>query len=337
MIRFSIRLNNDVEPDRWLELVTLAESLGFDHIWVSHDLFWRSAPVLVAAAAQRTSRIRLGIGVTNPCSAHPAELAMHAATLQEFSDGRFLLGLGAGADEFLAWAGIDPVQRPVPRTREALLGIRALLEGGRPADVPGSGAGWRPEAYLRTEPAHTPIYLGGMGPAMLRLAGEVADGALPLLYPPERFPAALEEIGAGARRSGRELEAIDIAACVWCSIDADVDRARWALAQKIAYYGSSFSAHLLSAAGLSLSDFLPIQRAMSAGDHNLAASLVSPAMLSLGIAGDASEVAARCRKLVDSGARHVSFGPPLGPDPVTAVRQLGEVVLPALRLRARER
>jgi 5,10-methylenetetrahydromethanopterin reductase len=335
--RFSIRLNNDIGPDLWLELMTLAEDLGFDQIWVSHDLFWRSAPVLVAAAARQTRRIGLGIGVANPCSAHPAELAMHAATLQELAQGRFLLGLGAGADEFLGWAGITPAYGPVRRTREALLAIRALLEGKRPADVAGAGPGWRREAYLRTGEARTPIYLGGMGPAMLRLAGELADGALPLLFPPERLPAAREQIEAGARRSGRHPAGIDVAACVWCSVDADAERARRALAQKIAYYGASFSSDLLAAAGLSLSDFAPIQRAMSVEDPDRAASLVGPAMLSLGIAGDASEVADRCRWLVEAGARHISFGPPLGPDPAAALRQLGSIVLPALRSAAGER
>ncbi len=256
---------------------------------------------------------------------------MHAATLQELAEGRFLLGLGAGADEFLGWAGIEPTYGPVRRTRSALLGIRALLEGKRPADVLGSGAGWRREAYLRTGAAPTPIYVGGMGPAMLRLAGELGDGALPLLFPPERFRVALEQIEAGAGRSRRAPSAVDVAACVWCSLDGDAERARSALAQKIAYYGASFSPHLLAAAGLSLGDFAPIQRAMSAHQPDLAASLVTPAMLSLGIAGDADEVTKRCRWLVEAGARHISFGPPLGPDPANAIGQLGAIVLPALR------
>lgn len=334
MTRFSIRLNNDIGADQWLDLVTLAEDSGFDQIWVSHDLFWRSAPALVAAAAQRTTRIGLGIGVTNPCSAHPAELAMHAATLQELTRGRFMLGLGAGADEFLGWAGIQPAHGPVRRTRDALLAIRALLEGERPADAVGVDPGWRREAYLRTGAAPTPIYVGGMGPAMLRLAGRLADGVLPLLFPPERLPVALQQIEAGARRSGRPLAGIDVAACVWCSVDADPERARRALAQKIAYYGASFSPDLLAAAGLSVGDFAPVQRAMSAEDPDRAASLVTPGMLSLGIAGDASEVADRCRPLVEAGARHVSFGPPLGPDPATAIRQLGSIVVPALRAAA---
>ncbi|MHB1434311.1 MAG: LLM class flavin-dependent oxidoreductase, partial [Streptosporangiaceae bacterium] len=131
-LRFSLRLNNDLPVPRFAALAAAAEYAGFDQVWISHDLFWRSAPVLVAAAAAATTRISLGIGIMNPYSEHPAELAMHAATLQELSAGRFLLGLGAGAQEFLAWAGIAR-PRPLAATREAVLACRTLLSRGRPA------------------------------------------------------------------------------------------------------------------------------------------------------------------------------------------------------------
>ena len=140
MLKASIRLNNDVTADGFVRIASLCEELGFDQLWVSHDLFWRSATVLLARAFAATSQIRLGAGVMNPVTTHAAELAMHAATLQEISDGRFLLGIGAGADTFLSWAGIVP-DTPVRRTRRALIALRALLTGARP-ELPGG----RPEA-----------------------------------------------------------------------------------------------------------------------------------------------------------------------------------------------
>ena len=124
----SLRLNNDVPVDEFVELARLAESLEFDQIWVSNDLFFRSAPVLLAAAATATSEIALGTCILNPYSIHPAEIAMTAATLQELSGGRFLLGLAAGADDFLGWAGIAR-EAPLARTREAVVAIRALCSG----------------------------------------------------------------------------------------------------------------------------------------------------------------------------------------------------------------
>ncbi len=306
-----------------MRIAALAEEERFDQVWVSNDLFWRSAPVLLAAASAATSRITLGAGVFNPVSMHVSEMAMQAASLHEISGGRFRLGIGAGADRFLGWAGLA-LEPPVTRTRRAIGELRALLSGAAPA-------GWDAEGRLRTGPAPVPIYVGGMGPRMLELAGEVADGALPLLFPPEHYSIAAEQVTVGARRAGRDPGSIDVAACIWCSIDDDRDRARRALAEKIAYYGPSFSPFLLERASISLEDFRPVIAALSRNGPEHAAGLVTPRMLSLGIAGNAAEVAERCMALVAAGARHISFGPPLGPDPERAVVSLGREVLPLLR------
>ena len=100
---------------------------------MSNDLFLRSAPVLAGVLAARTGRIGLGISVMNPYSVHVSELAMAAATVQEVSGGRFLFGLGAGAEQFLGWAGIART-RPLATTRTALVVLRTLL-GHRDIDA----------------------------------------------------------------------------------------------------------------------------------------------------------------------------------------------------------
>jgi len=321
-LRTSLRFNNDLPIEDFVRIAVLAEEAGFDQLWVSHDLFWRSAPVLMTAAARATTRIELGAGVFNPVSMHTSEIAMVAASLSEVSGGRMLLGIGAGADRFLDWARL-PYETPVTRTRKAISELRALLAG----EVPD---GWQEEGRLRTGPVAVPIYVGAMGPKMLGLAGELADGALPLLFPPEHYPQAAAQIEAGAQRAGRELSAVDVAACIWCSIDADPAKARRALAEKIAYYGPSFAPYLLGRASITLEDFGPIQEELARGNQSRAAELVTPRMLSLGIAGGVDEVIERCRGLIAAGAGHISFGPPLGPDPMRAVVALGREVLPAL-------
>jgi 5,10-methylenetetrahydromethanopterin reductase len=322
----SVRLNNDVPVGGFVQLAKLAESMDFDQIWVSNDLFMRSAPVLLAAAATATTHISLGTCILNPYSIHPAEIAMIAATLQELSGGRFLLGLAAGADDFLAWAGIAR-EAPLARTREAIVAIRALCSGLSPTDVHGSGAGWRPDARLRIPTAPTPIYLGAMSPRMLALIGEIADGGLPLLYPPESFVDTMTHIGGGLAASGRQLDDVDVAACIWVSIADDPDRARRPLAAKLAYYGASFPPAVLARVGVDAASLVDL-RTVDPAD---AADRVPPEMLALGVCGTPDDVIVRCRRLVDAGARHVSFGPPLGPDRLTAVRQLGERVIPRLR------
>ncbi len=319
-----MRLNNDLSVREFTELAMAADEAAFDQVWVSHDLFWRSAPVLVAAAAAATRRVHLGIGIMNPFSSHPAELAMHAATLQELSGGRFLLGIGAGAEEFLAWAGLQR-PRPLSAAREAVMACRTLLDRGSPA-----GRGWQSPARLRWDGPRVPIYLGAMGPKMLALGGEVADGVLGLSFPPERAAASAAIVRAAAAAAGRDPESVDVPACFWCSIDDDPDRAAAPLAEKLAYYGPSLSAAQLADAGLSPVSFMPAARALERGEMATARGLITPHMLRLGVFGSAAAIVDRCRGLAAAGATHLSFGPPLGPDPVAAVVRLGRDVLPAL-------
>jgi 5,10-methylenetetrahydromethanopterin reductase len=166
---------------------------------------------------------------------------------------------------------------------------------------------------------------------MTALAGEVADGVLALSYPPERAARSAEVVREAARAAGRDPAELDVPACFWVSVDDDLERARAELAAKLAYYGPSISAPLLAEAGLAPEDFLPAMRALERDGPAAAAALVTDRMLALGIAGDADAVAERCAGLVAAGATHLSFGPPLGPDPLAAVALLGREVLPRLR------
>jgi 5,10-methylenetetrahydromethanopterin reductase len=331
-VKFSVRVNNDLPFAELLELATAAEQTGFDQVWFSNDLFLRSAPVLAGALSVSTGRIGLGIAIMNPYSVHVSELAMAAATAQEISGGRFLLGLGAGAEQFLGWAGLAR-PRPLATTRTALVVLRTLLGHG---DVDRSvlPEWFGPDSALKfAGPQPVPVYVGAMGPKMLAMAGRHADGVLPLLYPPERYATVRPLVLAGAALPGGGSRDVDLPACFWVSVSADGVAARAALAQKLAYSGPSIPAAVLAETGLRPQDFAPAARL--AHDHSPdwrgAAALIDDRMLSLGVAGDVADVLARCRALTRLGARHLSFGPPLGPDPEAAVRLLGEQVLPVLR------
>src|SRR5438270_4710714 len=118
-MKFSLRLNNDLPLARYVELARAAERLGFAQFWVSHDLFLRSTWVVLAAVAQATARIQLGTCIVNPYSANLAEIAMGAVTLDELSAGRFMLGLGAGAADFLSWIGVQQAH-PLAALRESI-------------------------------------------------------------------------------------------------------------------------------------------------------------------------------------------------------------------------
>lgn len=324
-MRFSIRLNNDLPIDQYVKLAQTAEAAGFDQLWVSHDLFLRNSPVILAACAQATERIELGTCILNPYTMHPAEIAMAAATLDELSGGRFNLGIAAGAADFLSWVGIEQ-RRPLRVMRKTIETLHRLFDG-EPVD------GWADQAYLRVEARRRPpIYLGATSPGMLRLAGELADSVLPLLFPPEHLATVRPLVEEGARRAGRTLDDIDLAACIWCSVADDRAAAEDVLRDKIAYYGHAISGYLRDRLGLAESDLAAVEHALQVErDPVKARSLVTDQMLRIGVVGAPEHLIDRLDGLIALGARHLSFGPPLGPDPVEAVALIGREVLPAVR------
>jgi 5,10-methylenetetrahydromethanopterin reductase len=330
-MKFSLRLNNDHPVADYVRLARAAEAAGFDQFWVSDDLFLRSAPVILSAVAAATERIEIGTCILNPYTIHPAEIAMLAATLDELSGGRFNLGLSAGAADFLKWIGITP-EKPRTAVIETVEVINRLLSGERvPFD--GHRLRWTDEAYLRFRPLRrVPVYLGAMSPKMLQATGQIADGGLPLLFPPEHYANVIGYIHQGAESAGRGLDEIDVAACVWASIAEDRAAAEDALKEKIAYYGHALSPLILEQLGLARADFAAIERTvMTENDMDKAKALITAPMMRIGIAGSADDLIERLEALVALGVEHISLGPPLGPDLAEAVEVIGRRVIPHFR------
>jgi len=323
-LRTSVRVNNDLEPEVLVELARRADAGGIDQLWISHDLHLESAPALIGTLAAHTERIGLGIGIANPYTQHPAELAMLAATSHRLTGGRFALGIGAGAEGFLRSVGIDR-ERPLAVTRAAVVAVRALLDGRSPAQdgLPG----WSHQAVLARPAPEVPLYLGATGPRMRALGGELCDGVLALMLPPEAHQRVRAEVEAGWTEP---KPSFDLPVCMWLSMAADREAAHVALAPKLALYGPELGRHLLAAAGMAATDFAPAREALVTGGAAAAAAALTPRMLRLAVVGTPTEVVVRCRSLVSGGAQHLSFGPPLGPDPVEAVDELVETVLPSL-------
>ncbi len=332
-LRFGLRFNSASGPIhdvvRW---AVLAEGLGFDDFWYCQDLMQRDAWIILTAVAAATRRMRVGTCIVNPFSSNPAEIAMRAASLQEYSEGRFVLGIGPGHPSYLDWVGLRQRQ-PLTGLREAAHLLRGLLRG---EDVAFEGRvfrGWKPGARLRfpIPPDPIPIYIGGQGPRVAEFMGEAGDGALPIAFPPEAIEGVVEQIRAGAARTGRSLDGFDLAACVWWSLARTRQQAEDALRPLIAYYGPSLRAGTLAPAGLAPSDFGNVRAAGEAGDLRRAATLVQPQMFRLGITGAIDEVVERVRWLQARGVTQVNIGPPLGPEKEWALRATAEGVIARFR------
>lgn len=200
------------------EFARRAEQLGVDSLWVP-EVWGYDALTGLAYLAACTERIRLGTFVVQLGSRSPALLATSALSLQELSDGRFLLGIGTSGPRVMeGWHGVR-FHRPVQATRETVEIIRIVSGGDRlehdgeiyPLPLPDSrGAALQP--LVRPRPV--PVYIAAMGPQNLRLTGEVADGWLANAFIPESAAVFLEPLREGAESAGRTLAELDLVAPV---------------------------------------------------------------------------------------------------------------------------
>ncbi|MGW0157892.1 LLM class flavin-dependent oxidoreductase [Mycobacterium sp. NPDC003323] len=175
---------------------------------------------LAGAAAARTTRTRIATSVLDTVRRHPVMLAQSALTLSHISQGRFILGLGAGERENLVPYGFDD-RAKVSRFAEALQLIRMLWTADGPLDFVGRHHTLQ-HARLDTEPHASgppPIWIGANGPRVLNLVGEHGDGWWPTgSAGPETYAAQLATIREAAERSGRDPQAITPAKMVVCLI-----------------------------------------------------------------------------------------------------------------------
>jgi len=289
-------------------------------------------PLQEGRAAAHTERIDLGTGVINPYTVNPAELAMHAATLDEYSGGRVRLGISVGAVEFLRWVGLE-ARHPITTMRESVELIRRLMRGERVEHDGRAFRGWTQDAYMRFRPPREriPIYLGAQRRRMLELTGEIADGGLPLLFPPEYVEEVLKHVSAGAARAGRSLEDVDVVGCIWFSVSRDPEAAMDALRDLVSFYGPHLAPEMIGKVDLVPEDFDPIRKALSMRDFQRARSLVTDEMARLAVHGTPEDCVERIERLLGMGLTHVRFGPPLGPDPEETIRLIGEEIIPHFR------
>jgi 5,10-methylenetetrahydromethanopterin reductase len=332
-LSFSISLNSNHGPtSEAVKLAVLSEKNGLDCVWYCQDLFQRDVWVFLTAVATHTKRIDLGTGIVTPYSVNPAELVMHAATLDEYSRGRVRLGISVGAIDFLKWAGIK-VKHPIAGMRESISIIRRLLKGDRVKHNGKVFKNWTVDAYLRFKPIRPsiPIYLGAQSPRLLELTGEIADGGLPLLFPPEYLEEVLKIIQKGTVKVGRKIEDLDIVGCIWFSVSNSYDTAFNALRSLVSYYGPHLSDNMIKYVGLKSEDFDPIREAINRMDYEEAKKLVTPKMANLAIHGTPDDCINRIEEIIDKGLRHIRFGPPLGPDPENTINLIGQKIIPYLR------
>lgn len=239
-------------PGKRIELpmdqIRQAEQLGFDSIWIG-EAYGSDAVSAAAWILAQTSRIKVGTAIMQMPARTPAMAAMTAMTLNQLSDGRFIIGLGASGPQVVeGWHGV-PYGKPLTRTREYIAIMRKIMarEGpvefhGELYDIPLTGPGTtglgKPLKSIMEGDPSTPIYTANITPAGLACAAEVADGVLPLWQSPEKFPVIGDSLQEGFAKvgSGKSLADFDVAPVVQVMIGDDLAACRQSVKDFLALY-----------------------------------------------------------------------------------------------------
>jgi F420-dependent oxidoreductase-like protein len=217
-----------------IERVKLAESLGYESVFVTH-IGAREPFTVLTAYAGATERIRLGTGVTPIYARSPVATAQAAATIDEYSGGRMILGLGVSHRPVVeGWYG-QQIDKPVREMREYLSTVRAIFRG----EDPPRGEKWPTGFHFMGYEARAdlPIYIAGLSPAMLRLAGELADGVVLWLCEPTYIrEVVVPEVTKGREKAGKPLDGFDIVAAVPSAVTDDPETAREVMRKDLTPY-----------------------------------------------------------------------------------------------------
>jgi alkanesulfonate monooxygenase SsuD/methylene tetrahydromethanopterin reductase-like flavin-dependent oxidoreductase (luciferase family) len=254
----------------------LAEGLGYAGVFLP-EIAGRDAFAALTGLAGETSSMTLATGVVPMTSREPVVTAMGAATVQERSGGRMILGLGTGH------AG----RGALDRLRAQVASLRPLL-----GHVPGGG-------LTLPLPAPVPIWVAALGPRAVRLAGEVADGVLLNWCPPQRVAQAREAIGEAATVAGRDQADVTIAVYVRANLGGD-DAAAMAAFRRAAGEYASYPAYArqFAASGLGAE----AERAAAAHRAGRPEDVPEALVRAVGLVGDPAAARDRLRAYHEAGA-----------------------------------
>jgi F420-dependent oxidoreductase-like protein len=225
-----------------LQIVQEAERLGYDSVWAAEAYGSDTATVLGWLAGQ-TSKIRLGSGIFQMPGRSAAMTAMTAATIDQLSNGRMILGIGSSGPQVAeGWHG-QRFAKQLQRTREYVAVVRMALARervefhGETLELPlPDGPGKALKLTISPVQERIPVYLAAIGPKNTELAGEIADGWIPTLFSPEHVGDLLKLLQDGSAKSGKNLDDFDIAPTVSLCISDDHEAARNTMRAFIALY-----------------------------------------------------------------------------------------------------
>ena len=260
----------------------LADDLGYDSVWIP-ETWGNDAFTLLTTIALNTKKIKIGTGIVSIYSRSPAIMAQTISTIDTFSGGRAMLGLGPSTDTVNEdWHGAEH-KKPLRRTREYVEIIRLILSGQR---VNYSGEIFNlKNLKLQSKPLRReiPVFLASLGPKNLELTGELADGWLPFLCPEEHIIKLKQTVGQAAESFGRNIEDIAVYPYVPALVSTDTEQANYLIKEFISFYVGAMGPHyfnLISSYGYN-DDAVKIRKSWNSKDLEGCINGVSEELLEL--------------------------------------------------------
>jgi len=237
--RLAVSVGFTGNPDQvreTIDRIKVAEEVGVEAVFTA-ETWGRDQFSLLTRIALETSKIRLGTGIAPVYGRSPAVLAMTAATLDELSGGRMILGLGTSGQRVIEhWHG-EPFGKPLQRLKEYCEVINIIVSGEK-LHYEGEIFKLQRGFKLLFEPVrnHIPIYVASISPASIRQLGQFADGWMPIYWPKSKFMDGKAQIAEGLAQAGRPADAVECVASLTTVIDSDAKRARMQAAGPVSFY-----------------------------------------------------------------------------------------------------
>jgi 5,10-methylenetetrahydromethanopterin reductase len=310
MVRFSYVQLPDYPLADCIENIRAADELGFYACYSVDETWHKDMWLLFAAAADKTSNIRMGPNVTHVILREPTLIAQQLATLDELTNGRAEAVVSFGNLGLLHQYGIDWSQmKPLSRLREGMHVMRTFLDEGA---ITFDGDFFTYSGlytFARPVQDRVPLKLGGMGgPKSFELAGEIADGLHHALgYSRENYDYVAEHFRAGAQEAGRDPADLDLGAWLVMAVGEDSDAAKDAARIMVAFYISSMPESQLQRPGLEAAELQPIVDALGEGKVDKAIEMTSPELAAkLSVAGTPEECVEQLQAdILPTGVNHV--------------------------------
>jgi F420-dependent oxidoreductase-like protein len=343
-VKLSTQLMYAGNPREAADQVKALEDAGLDTVWVA-EAYGFDSPTLMGYLAAKTERIEIGAAILNVYSRTPGALLQTAAGLDNVSQGRAIIGLGASGPQVIEGFHGVPYDKPVARTKEVIDLIRQGLrretlvhDGIFTLPLPegqGTGLGKPLKLMTRPERASVPLYIAALGPKSVEGAAEYADGWLPFLFVPEKSGQVWgDALAAGRAKRQEGLAPLEICAGGMVAIGegpetkALLDFARPTVALYVGGMGArgkNFYNDLAVKYGYE-KEAKEIQDLYLGGNKRDAEALVPTELLELGnLVGPASYVQERIAAFAEAGVTNLQVLP-ASDDPAATIRQLRELV-----------